>query len=105
MATVVIGDIHGNVDALRSLLGKIGRMLTRDTTVVFLGDYIDEGPNTKGVIDRLLRFREEHLGRVCFLKGNHEQWLQKSLSDQTRHSRPNLSQFQPPRDGTLPATN
>jgi len=86
MATVVIGDIHGNLDALQALLGKIRQILTCDTTVVFLGDYIDEGPNTKGVIDRLLHFREEHLCRVRFLKGNHEQWLQKSLSDQTKHS-------------------
>jgi len=86
MATVVIGDIHGNLDALQALLGKIRQLLTCDTTVVFLGDYIDEGPNTKGVIDRLLHFREEHLCRVRFLKGNHEQWLQKSLSDQTKHS-------------------
>jgi serine/threonine protein phosphatase 1 len=86
MATVVIGDIHGNVDALWILFGKISRILTRETTVVFLGDYIDEGPSTKGVIDRLLEFREEHLGSVRFLKGNHEQWLEKSLSDQTRHS-------------------
>lgn len=86
MATVVIGDIHGNLDPLQTLLGRIRRILTRDTTIVFLGDYIDEGPSTKGVIDRLLQFREERLGNVRFLKGNHEQWLQESLSDQTRHS-------------------
>ena len=67
--TFVIGDIHGCVDELDRLLEAITPAAA--DTVVFLGDYIDRGPASKGVIDRLLRLRRE--GPQCvFLKGNHE---------------------------------
>ena len=41
-------------------------------TVVFLGDYIDRGPDSKGCIDRILRFRAESRASVVALLGNHE---------------------------------
>jgi len=84
MSTVVVGDIHGNSAALEDLLTRIAPYLTSDTTVVFLGDYIDGGPDSKGVVDQLLSFRQSHSGGVCFLKGNHEQWLEKSFRNPTR---------------------
>jgi len=86
MATVVIGDIHGNLVLLQNLLAKINHILTQETAVVFLGDYIDEGPDSRGIIERLLQFREQHAGNVHFLKGNHEQWLLESLKNHTKHS-------------------
>lgn len=67
--TFVIGDIHGCVDELDRLLEAIAP--AADDTVVFLGDYIDRGPASKAVIDRLLRLRGEG-PRCVFLKGNHE---------------------------------
>jgi serine/threonine protein phosphatase 1 len=67
--TFVIGDLHGCADELDRLLE--GLAPTSADTVVFLGDYIDRGPSSKGVIDRVLRLRREG-PRCVFLKGNHE---------------------------------
>src|SRR5579862_9488446 len=67
--TFVIGDIHGCVDEVNCLLDALAP--TADDTVVCLGDYIDRGPASKGVIDRLIRLRREG-PRCVFLKGNHE---------------------------------
>ena len=68
--TLVIGDIHGCSDALSQLLAKI-KPLAKDDTVIFIGDYIDRGPDSKGVIDIVLQLRKEH-NRVITLMGNHE---------------------------------
>lgn len=64
-----IGDVHGCIDELDCLLDAIGP--GSGDQVVFLGDYVDRGPDAKSVIDRLIRLRREH-GNVIFLKGNHE---------------------------------
>ena len=63
-----IGDIHGCVNELRALLNLLP--LTPESTVVFLGDYIDRGGNSKGVIDTIIELRGHC--RVVTLKGNHE---------------------------------
>jgi serine/threonine protein phosphatase 1 len=64
-----IGDLHGCIDELDVLLDHLAP--GADDTLVFLGDYIDRGPSPSGVIDRLVRLRDE--GPQCvFLKGNHE---------------------------------
>lgn len=63
-----IGDIHGRLDRLDALLARLP--LAPGDRLIFLGDYIDRGPESKGVIDRLLELAEE---RDCvFLLGNHE---------------------------------
>jgi len=67
--TFVIGDIHGCADEIDRLLETLAPSST--DVVVFLGDYIDRGPASKAVIDRLLRLRCEG-PRCIFLKGNHE---------------------------------
>jgi serine/threonine protein phosphatase 1 len=67
--TFVIGDIHGCATELERLLD--GLAPAASDTLIFLGDYIDRGPYSKAVIDRLIRLRRE--GPTCvFLKGNHE---------------------------------
>lgn len=66
-----IGDIHGCLTALDTLL--ISLELRPDDQIVFLGDYIDRGPNTQGVIERLLQLEDQ--GNHIFLRGNHEQWM------------------------------
>ena len=48
MATIAGGDIHGNLSALEDLLAKLIPVLSRDDVVVFLGDYIDRGPDARG---------------------------------------------------------
>jgi len=67
--TFVIGDIHGCVDEIDRLLETLAP--AAGDTVVCLGDYIDRGPASKAVIDRLIRLRHEG-PRCVFLKGNHE---------------------------------
>lgn len=66
---IIIGDIHGCVNSLNALLAKLE--IHRDRIFVFLGDYIDRGPDSRGVIDRLIAFKSE--AECIFLRGNHEQ--------------------------------
>jgi serine/threonine protein phosphatase 1 len=63
MATIAIGDIHGNLAALEDLLGQLAPDLTTGDTLVFLGDYIDRGPHSRGCIDRILELRAR--GPAC----------------------------------------
>src|SRR5688572_4757575 len=85
MATIAVGDVHGNLLALNDLLGLLRAQITNEDTVVFLGDYIDRGPDTKGCIDAILEFQQE-AGEVVCLRGNHEDWLLRTLRDFRRHS-------------------
>lgn len=63
-----IGDVHGCSAALETLLDAIAP--TPADIVVMLGDYVDRGPDSRGVIDRLLRLQNEC--RLRPLLGNHE---------------------------------
>lgn len=79
-----IGDIHGRLDRLEAIYEAIdGDPLRHDFDQVFeiyLGDYVDRGPHSMGVIDSLLqRLRER---TVIALKGNHESLFQDALIDQ-----------------------
>jgi serine/threonine protein phosphatase 1 len=72
--TIAIGDIHG----CRALLDQLLAQLPAEGTLVFLGDYVDRGPDSRGVVERLMRLRDE---RPCiFLRGNHEVMLDRALS-------------------------
>ena len=73
-----IGDIHGCLDPLRRLMEKI--RLSEADELVFIGDYIDRGPDSKGVIDYLLTLR----GRYTFLMGNHERMFLDFLKGKDR---------------------
>jgi serine/threonine protein phosphatase 1 len=86
MATIAVGDIHGNLHALEDVLEQIRPELRAGDTVVFLGDYIDRGPDSKGCVDAILRFRNENSVEVVTLLGNHEDWLLRTLHDHRRHS-------------------
>lgn len=86
MATVVIGDVHGNSDALNDLLRQLRRESDAADTIVFLGDYIDRGPDSRGCVEAILRFQEQVLAEVVCLCGNHEDWLLRTLTDFSRHS-------------------
>ena len=86
MPTIAIGDIHGNLPALADLLGQLRPEVTADDVVVFLGDYIDRGPDSKGCIDAILSFHGEVPAKVVGLCGNHEDWLLRTMRDYSRHS-------------------
>jgi serine/threonine protein phosphatase 1 len=69
MARVLaIGDIHGCLTALDTLLGFV--QPSAADQLIFLGDYVDRGPDTKGVLDRLIELKAR--GNVVCLRGNHE---------------------------------
>ena len=74
--TFAIGDIHGDLAALRKLFTRLPT-LTSDDTAVFLGDYIDRGPDSAGVVAWLRDFMQTCPAKVVALRGNHEDaWLQ-----------------------------
>jgi serine/threonine protein phosphatase 1 len=78
-----IGDIHGRADLLDRLIAEITRDLSAhpadDALTVTVGDYVDRGPDSRGVIDRLIcnPFPTRFIG----LKGNHELILESFLRD------------------------
>ena len=72
MKIFAIGDIHGMKNEIMSLIKKLP--LFPEDLVIFLGDYIDRGYDSKGTIDFLLFFKKKH-PNVIFLKGNHEDML------------------------------
>lgn len=75
--TFVIGDIHGDLAALEALLAKLSPKLDAGDTTVFIGDYVDRGPDSRQVIDRVERFRGEAPGKTVLLRGNHEDaWIE-----------------------------
>ncbi|MBN2218000.1 MAG: serine/threonine protein phosphatase [Pirellulales bacterium] len=78
--TIAIGDVHGCLPALEALLSAI-RPRPDDTTVT-LGDYIDRGPQTRGVIDRLLELRRQC--RLVALLGNHEEMMLQVVNGRSR---------------------
>lgn len=86
MATFAVGDIHGNLPALRDLLAAVHAEIAADDTVVFLGDYIDRGSGSKQCVDAILAFASAHAGPTVCLGGNHEDWMMRSYRDHTAHS-------------------
>lgn len=78
-----IGDIHGCADMLDELMHQIrldSAEAQVDPQLIFLGDYIDRGNDSRGVIDRLIELRKSDPDTV-FLKGNHEAILLDFLSE------------------------
>lgn len=79
-----VGDIHGRLDLLEALLTRIEADArsshARRRTLVFLGDYVDRGPDSKGVIEKLIGGLPEGF-ETHFLKGNHEAILLNFLDD------------------------
>jgi serine/threonine protein phosphatase 1 len=71
--TYAIGDIHGCLDKLRSLMLRCEMHADgRPPAFVFVGDYIDRGPQSCAVIDCLIDLKARHGDRVVALMGNHE---------------------------------
>jgi serine/threonine protein phosphatase 1 len=77
-----IGDIHGCYDPLVRLLGRIPIDWSRDR-LIFIGDYIDRGPQSFEVVQHLVELQARQPDTV-FLKGNHEQMLLDYLSGRDR---------------------
>lgn len=75
MRTIAIGDIHGCSQALQGLVQAIKPQ--QDDLLIFLGDYVDRGPDSKGVVQMLIELQD--YCRTVFLLGNHEIMFQGAL--------------------------
>jgi serine/threonine protein phosphatase 1 len=79
-----VGDIHGRRDLLMAMIARIRTDLAArphpQPLLVFLGDYVDRGPDSRGVIETLVRLKEDDLP-TAFLLGNHDRYVQAYLRD------------------------
>ena len=84
-ATYVVGDLHGRVDALELMLelidAHIGGTGSTDPRLVFVGDYVDHGPDSAAVLARMQELTGQFPDNVTCLMGNHERMLLDFLSD------------------------
>ncbi len=102
----VIGDVHGQIDKLQVVLDKLKKLPDyQQRWIVFIGDFVDRGPDSKGAVDLFLDLLREH-PRTTAIAGNHEfamcaalgwtpsrdgshwgdRWVQHYNSDQTFES-------------------
>ncbi len=79
-----IGDIHGCMDKLCSLIDKIDIDFDHDT-LVFLGDYIDRGSDSFEVVEYLIDLKKQY-PKIVFLKGNHEDMLEKYINGPDKYT-------------------
>lgn len=82
-----VGDVHGRLDLLKPLVEAItadaAASLAHRKVVIFLGDYIDRGPESRGVIRYLIQLPADAGIEWRFLKGNHEEAMLNFLDDPT----------------------
>ncbi|MEM7317496.1 MAG: metallophosphoesterase family protein [Pseudomonadota bacterium] len=79
-----VGDIHGHTEQLEIALDRITRDGGPDAQVVFLGDYVDRGPDSKGVIDALIDGLDQGRNWTTLL-GNHDRMFAWFMEDVPRH--------------------
>ena len=77
-----IGDVHGRLDLLNGLLSQIeadiARRPSRRNVLIMLGDLIDRGPDSRGVVERMRTYRHDEI-KPYFITGNHEEVLLRIL--------------------------
>jgi serine/threonine protein phosphatase 1 len=82
-----VGDVHGRLDLLQNLLTRIdtddGARPAADTSVIILGDLIDRGPDSAGVVEHLIQYARTR-PTTRFLLGNHEEILSDALAGSER---------------------
>lgn len=82
-----VGDIHGRRDLLDDLIGRIEADSRRrgeaETLLVFLGDLVDRGPDSRGVVERLLNLRDSGIA-ARFLLGNHDEIFLRAAAGDPR---------------------
>lgn len=85
MSTYAIGDIHGCLKELSELLWVLTEQekLQPEDKLVFVGDYVDRGPEPKGVVDFLIQLSKTQ--NCVFLKGNHEDMMLDYLGVDGHH--------------------
>ena len=79
-----IGDVHGRLDALDVLLAALRADMARDDlhpVLIMLGDYVDRGPASRGVIERLLELERDPRLEAAFIRGNHDDTMMRFASE------------------------
>ncbi len=76
-----ISDIHGEYDKLCAVIDKI--QPKKDDTIIFMGDYIDRGKNSRDVVDKLISMQD--VCRCVYLIGSHEYAMLHANSDEYYH--------------------
>lgn len=79
-----IGDVHGQLAELHRVLTLIEADGGSDANIVFLGDYTDRGPDSRGVIDLLIEGQAQGRNWTC-IKGNHDRMFTWFMQDPPRH--------------------
>ncbi|MFY0654765.1 MAG: serine/threonine protein phosphatase [Cyclobacteriaceae bacterium] len=78
MSIYAIGDVHGCLTSLKTVFDH--QTFSKDDTILFLGDYVDRGADSKGVIDWLIE--QSSVFNFIFIKGNHDIMMLNARSDQ-----------------------
>jgi len=81
MRLLAIGDIHGHTLALKALLAEVAPCSSDE--VVFLGDYVDKGPDVAGTLELTSSLSVEH--DWIFLRGNHDQMMLDAYRDSSAY--------------------
>lgn len=92
-----IGDVHGQLEELQRVLDLIEKDGGKDAEIVFVGDYVDRGPDSRGVVQLLLDAQKARRP-WRMIKGNHDRYLTRFLADQTiydPHTEAGLYWFNP----------
>lgn len=86
MRTLAVGDIHGCLEALETLISVV--VPASNDGIVFLGDYINRGPDSRGVIDFLMGLSRRT--NCIFLRGNHEVMTLEARAERTKAAASNV---------------
>lgn len=90
MRAYAVGDLHGRLDLLDALLAEIRRddaeREPAETVLIFLGDLVDRGPDSRGVVERLLELSREPAA-TRFLRGNHEEVFLRAVGGDPKATR------------------
>jgi serine/threonine protein phosphatase 1 len=82
--TYGVGDIHGRADLFEKMIDRIrvdSEMIGEKPRIVLLGDYVDRGPGSRQVLERIIRLKQEAWCEVEALMGNHEEALLQFLRE------------------------
>jgi Calcineurin-like phosphoesterase len=79
MRTLVVGDIHGKLELFNLLLEKMEYHAGEDR-LILIGDLVDRGENSRGVVARAIELKREAPNNVVVLRGNHEAMMLAALS-------------------------
>src|SRR2546421_9656317 len=78
MRTLVIGDVHGKLALLNRLIQETGYQAGEDR-LIFIGDLVDRGEDSRGVVERAIELQRESPDQVMIIKGNHEAMMEAAL--------------------------